>query len=108
MPMSKYQNVLSLKQFITNNLLLEGYCTNYPEHSTEGFKNFNTLENCQVASENDLVSITMFSNGCTLRYICENGFQPFQQSISCLEGFWNGRALCVKPVKKSKHDKYKN
>ena len=79
-------------------LFMKGYCTNYPEHSTEGFKNFNSLENCQVASENDIVSITMFSNGCTLRYVCENGFQPFQQSISCLEGFWNGRALCIKPV----------
>ena len=48
----------------------------------------------------------MFSNGCTLRYICENGFQPFQQSISCLEGFWNGRALCVKPVRKNSKKDY--
>ena len=38
----------------------------------------------------------MFSHGCTFKYICENGFKPFQESIACARGDWLGNAFCVK------------
>ena len=77
---------------------------NYPDHRTEGFKNFISIQSCTGPVGMNRAGVPVFSNGCTFQYACDTGFQPFQgpfTSISCNSGFWTARALCVREVNKN-------
>ncbi|CAF0889867.1 unnamed protein product [Brachionus calyciflorus] len=74
-------------------------CSNYPDHSTEGFKSFISVESCNQPSFLSSNGIPLFGNGCAFRYMCEFGYQPiggFAASIKCNNGFWTARAVCIK------------
>lgn len=76
-------------------------CTNYPDHSAEGFKSFISVESCTQPSFLSSSGVPVFGNGCTFRFICDVGFQPqggISGSIKCDNGFWSSRAICIKQV----------
>ncbi len=77
------------------------FCNNYPDHSSEGFKNFISVESCMQPSYLSSSGIPVFGNGCTFRYICELGYLPIggiNTAIKCNNGYWTERALCIKQV----------
>ena len=77
-------------------------CTNYPEHSNEGFKGFISVESCTQPSFLSHTGIPVFGHGCTFKYICDYGYRPldgYSASIRCLNGYWTSRAVCIKQVK---------
>ncbi|RNA08327.1 hypothetical protein BpHYR1_003129 [Brachionus plicatilis] len=74
-------------------------CTNYPEHSTEGFKSFISVESCNQPSFLGSNGVPLFGNGCVFKYMCELGYQPLggiTSAIKCNNGFWTARAVCIK------------
>lgn len=78
------------------------FCNNYPDHSSEGFKSFISVESCMQPSYLSSSGIPVFGNGCTFRYICELGYIPIggiNTAIKCNNGYWSERALCIKQVK---------
>lgn len=76
-------------------------CSNYPDHASEGFKSFISVESCNQPSFLGSNGVPLFGNGCTFRYVCELGYQPIggvSSSIKCTNGFWSARAVCIKQV----------
>jgi hypothetical protein len=81
-------------------------CTNYPDHSSEGFKSFISVESCTQPSYLSSSGVPIFGDGCTFHYICELGYQPLanvaggsgSSLIRCNNGFWTARAICLKQV----------
>jgi hypothetical protein len=87
-------------------------CNNYPEHNTDGFKSFISVESCTQPSYLSASGVPVFGNGCTFHYVCEIGYQPAMANtafngvagvvniptIKCINGFWSARAICIKRV----------
>lgn len=83
-------------------------CNNYPDHSTEGFKSFISVESCKQPSYLSATGVPVFGNGCTFHYICDIGYQPMtgisvngasmrnMPVIKCSNGIWSARAICIK------------
>ena len=83
-------------------------CNNYPDHSTEGFKSFISVESCKQPSYLSATGVPVFGNGCTFHYICDIGYQPLtginvngasvrnMPVIKCSNGIWSARAICIK------------
>lgn len=80
---------------------------NYPDHTSEGFKSFISVESCSQPSYMSSSGIPVFGDGCTFHYICELGYQPIggasSSVIRCSNGFWTARAVCLKQVKKNRN-----
>ena len=104
-----------LKSFLVVHILISLFdivvCNNYPDHNTEGFKSFISVESCTQPSYLSTAGIPVFGDGCTFHYICEIGYQPFDELnhikslmnspvIKCSNGVWSARAACIKQVSK--------
>jgi hypothetical protein len=87
-------------------------CSNYPDHASEGFKSFISVESCSQPSYLSITGVPVFGDGCTFHYVCELGYRPIANpadainsagtenlpTIKCNNGFWSARAICVKKV----------